>query len=131
MQKKFDNPGAVAMEMPFKIGDGLVALFPNCLLINQLFRDSLAVQNLSVDASDEHLFVIGAIEDADLSARGQIAYGAPQEVMIQFLPCWLFETVNFTTLRINPGHHMFDGAVFSRRVHRLKDQKNCIAAGSV
>jgi hypothetical protein len=30
-------------------------------------------------------------------------------------------------LRVNPGHHVRDRAVFSRGIHRLKDQQDSVA----
>ena len=32
---------------------------------------------------DQHLLVIGAVEDADASALGQIARGTPEEIVLQ------------------------------------------------
>jgi hypothetical protein len=33
----------------------------------------------------------------------------------------MFEAEHLAALRIDPGHHMLDGTVFSRRIHALKD----------
>ena len=43
----------------------------------------------------------------------------------------MLEAEHLAALRIDPGHHMLDGAVFSRRIHRLKDQQDGIAIGCV
>ena len=43
----------------------------------------------------------------------------------------MFEAEYLTALRINPGHHVLDGAIFSCRIHRLKDQQDSISVGCV
>ena len=43
----------------------------------------------------------------------------------------MFEAEHLAALRIDPGHHVPDGAVLSRRIHRLKDQQDGIAVGCV
>ena len=78
-------------------------------------------------ADDQHLFVIGSVEDADPPALGEIARGAPEKIVFQFGGAGMFETEHLATLGVDPGHHMPDGAVFSRRIHRLKDQQNGMA----
>jgi hypothetical protein len=39
----------------------------------------------------------------------------------------MFEAEYLAPLRVDPGHHMLGGTVFSRRIHRLKDQQDGIA----
>src|SRR5450631_4319926 len=43
----------------------------------------------------------------------------------------MFEAEYLAALRIDPGHHVLDSAIFSRRIHRLKDQQDGIAVGRV
>ena len=43
----------------------------------------------------------------------------------------MFEAEYLAALRIDPGHHVLDGAIFSGRVHRLKDQQDGMAVGCV
>ena len=82
-------------------------------------------------ADDQHLLVIGSVEDADLPAFRQIARGAPEKIVFQFGGAGMFEAEHLAALRVDPGHHVLDGAVFSRRIHRLKDQQDGIAVGCV
>ena len=82
-------------------------------------------------ANDQHFLVIGSVEDADPPAFRQIARGAPQKIMLQFRGAGMFEAEHLATLRVDAGHHMLDGAVFSRRIHRLKDQQDGMAVGCV
>ena len=85
-------------------------------------RDPFAAENLGMHAGDQHLLVIGSVEDADPPAFRQIARGAPQKIVLQFGRAGMLEAEHLTSLRVDPGHHVPDGAVFSRRIHRLEDQ---------
>ena len=78
---------------------------------------------------DQHLLVIGSIKDADPSPFRKIACGAPEKIVLQFGGAGMFETEDLTALRVDPGHHMPDGTVFSGGIHRLKDQQNRVAVG--
>jgi hypothetical protein len=68
-------------------------------------------------ANDQHLLVIGTIEDADPPAFGKAARRAPEKIMFQFFGARLFETENLAALRIDPGHDVPDGAVLAGGVH--------------
>ena len=43
----------------------------------------------------------------------------------------MLEAEDLAALRIDAGHHVPDGAVFSGRIHRLKDQQDGMAVGCV
>jgi hypothetical protein len=43
----------------------------------------------------------------------------------------MFEAEYLAALGIDPGHDVLDGAVFSRRIHGLKDQQDGITIGRV
>ena len=67
-------------------------------------------------ANDEHLLVIGTVEDPDPAARGQAAGRAPQKIVLQFLGAGLCEIENLAALGIDPvDTHMADGAIPCRR----------------
>jgi hypothetical protein len=55
----------------------------------------------------------------------------PEKIMFQLLGGRLFETENLTPLRIAPGHHVGDGAVFPCGVHPLKNRQYRILVGGV
>ena len=82
-------------------------------------------------ADDQHFLVVGSVEDADPPAFRQIARGAPEKIVLQFGGAGMFEAEYLAALRIDPGHDVPDGAVFSGRIHRLKDQQDGIAIGCV
>ena len=105
--------------------------FQMVLLVAQLFRKPLAAENLRMHANDQHLLVVGTIEDADPPAFGKPARRAPEKIMFQFLGARLFETENLAALRIDPGHDVPDGAVLAGSVHPLKNQQQRIAVGRI
>ena len=82
-------------------------------------------------AQDQHLLVIGAVEDADVAALRQVAGGAPEEIVLQLLGARMLVAEHLATLRIDAGHHVPDGAVLARRVHRLEDEQHGVAVGAV
>jgi hypothetical protein len=89
------------------------------------------VQELGVNADDQHLLVVGPVEDADPAALRQVARGAPEEVVLQLGGAGVLEAEHLAALRIDPGHDVPDGAVLPRRVHRLKDQQDRMAVRGV
>ena len=91
----------------------------------------LAAKNLRMDPNDEHLFIIGAIEDADPSAFRKATRGAPEKIMLQLFSARLFEAEYLAALRVYPGHDVPDGAILAGRIHPLKDQQQRIAVRCV
>jgi len=82
-------------------------------------------------ANDEHLLIVGTIEDADSPAFRQTAGCAPKKIVLQFLGTRLFETKDLAALRIDPGHDVPDGTVLAGSVHPLENQQQRIAVGRV
>ena len=82
-----------------------------------------------MDAGYQHLFIVRAVEYANPPALPEIACASPQKVVLQFSRAGMLEAEYLATLRINPRHHMLDGTIFSRRIHRLENQPNGIAIG--
>ena len=101
------------------------------LVVMRGVRDAFAAKNLGMHAHDQHFLVIGSVEDADPPAFRQIARGAPEKIVFQFGGAGMFEAEHLAALRVDPGHHVPDGAVFSRRIHRLEDQQDGMAVGRV
>lgn len=44
--------------------DGTIPMLPDRLLIDQLLRQPLTVENLRMDANDQYLLGVGSVEDA-------------------------------------------------------------------
>src|ERR1700691_5317394 len=71
----------------------------------------------------QHFLVIGAIEYADAAAGGQRLRRPPQKVGRELLRARLLEAMNVAALRIYSRHNVFNGAVLTRSVHPLEDNK--------
>lgn len=80
-------------------------------------------------AGDDHLFVIGAIEDADPATLGQAAGGAPEKIVVQLFRTRLLEAEDLAAFRVDAGHDVPDSPVFSAGIHALKDQQERITVG--
>ena len=87
--------------------DILEPLLPD-LVRNELRRYMFVLKQLGVDPHDEHLFVVGTVEDTDSSSFRQSNCGAPQEVVPQFLVGRLFKGKHLTALRIHPRHDVLN-----------------------
>src|ERR1700737_138517 len=109
--------------MPFKTPDIFEAFAPE-IFGEQRWGNFLALQHLRVHAHDEHLFVIRAVENADVSALGKIKRGSPEKVMLQLRFRRNLKGIDLTAPRIDPRHHMLDSTVLARRVHALENEQN-------
>ena len=127
VQEYLDDLRAVAMKVLLHIDDRVIPLVPNVLVVAQLLGESLAAEKFRVHSNDEHLLVIGTVEDADPAALGKAASGAPEEIMFKFLGAWLLEAENLATFRIDAGHDVTYGSVFSGSIHALEYQEQCLA----
>jgi len=123
--------GAVAVQVLLEVADRLESLRPDGLVVDEVIGQSVTVQDLWVHASDQHVFVVGAVEDADPSAFGQAAGGAPEEVVLELLGGGLLETEHLTALRVHPGHDVADRAVLAGGVHALEDDQQGAVVGCV
>ena len=131
VEVELHDAGSVDMEMFLQIHDRMIPIAPDRLFAVRRIRDAFAAKNLGMHSNDQHFLIIGSIEDADPPAFRQIAGGAPKKVVLQFGGTWMFETEDLAALRIDAGHHVPDGAIFSGRIHRLKDQQDGVAVGCV
>ena len=122
MQEKLQYHHAVSRQIFLEVVDVLVSLFPN-IFSNQFFWQALRFKQLFMYAHDQNLFVIRPVEKAKFAALWNRFMGSPQKFVIEFLLRRRLECRNAASLRIDPGHHMLDGAVFSGGVHRLEDQQ--------
>src|SRR5262249_40333612 len=75
---------------------------------------------------DEHVLVVGAVENADPAALRQAPHVAPQEVVVQLLGRGLFEAEYLAALGVHARHDVLDRPVLAGRVHRLEDNQHGI-----
>src|SRR5450631_3205351 len=99
--------------MPLQIRDRAIPVVPDRLLVEQGVRQAFAAEDLRMDTRDQHLLIVGSVKDTDPPALRQIAGRAPEKVVLQFGGAGMFEAEYLAALRIDPGHHVLDSAIFS------------------
>jgi LuxR family transcriptional regulator, maltose regulon positive regulatory protein len=77
-----------------------------------------------VHPDDQHLLVVGPVEDAEPAPAGQGALAPPEKVVVQLLGRGLLERPDLHPLRVDPVHHVLDRAVLARRVDALQHQQH-------
>src|SRR4051794_2088999 len=108
VQEQLHDARAGVVDERLEVVDVPVAAAPDRL------RDEL------VDARDQHVLVMGAIEDADVAMRGRGGVDAPQEVVGELLRGRLLERRDPHALRVDAGEDVLGGPVLAARVHRLE-----------
>ena len=76
-----------------------------------------------MDAHDKHIFIVGAIEDADIAIFGDRFVNAPEKVMREVFLRWLFEGRDVATLGVYSRHDVSNRAVLARGIERLQDDE--------
>ena len=76
-----------------------------------------------MDLHDKHFFVMAAVEDADLTALGQMLADPPQKIVIELVVAGFLEAVDLAARRIDAAHHRLDRPVLPGRVKRLEDHE--------
>src|ERR1700691_1824115 len=118
VQEEFENVGVVRDQPPLEVVDLPVALGPD------FFRNQI------VDAHDEHIFVMGAVENHHLAALGNLLFDPPQKIVREFLRRRLLETHDAAALRIHCADYMPHDAIFATRIWSLKtDQQRVLLFG--
>ena len=82
----------------------------------------------SIDARNQHVFVMRAVEYRDLAAGRRVRVDAPQIIVRQFLGARCLEGVHGAALRIKRREHVADGAVLAAAVDCLQDHQHTVAA---
>ena len=123
VQEELDDAEAVLGQVALPVVDRAVAPLPDVPLVRRLGQ-LLALEVLGVDADDEHLLVVGSVEDADLAARRQAARVAPEKVVVELLGRRDLEAVDRDALRVDAAHHVADRPVLAGRVERLEDDED-------
>jgi len=131
VEEEFDDARAVGVQVLLQVDNRTIAITPNPFVGMSRVRDVLGFKDFGVYAGDQHLLVVGSIEDADLSARREVPRSAPKEVVLQLGGAGVLEAEHLAALGIDPRHHVPDGAVLPCRVHRLKDQQHSVAVTGV
>ena len=70
VQEEFDDSRSVPMQVLFKMGDRPITIMPDAVARSSASWNALAAENFRMDSDDQHLFIIGAIKDANLATLG-------------------------------------------------------------
>ena len=79
-----------------------------------------------MDAHHEYLFIVRPVEDPDLTAPGQVAVRAPEEVVGELVGRGCLEGHDPYALGVQSGHDVADRAVLARGVQRLQNQQDAV-----
>src|ERR1039458_10296104 len=91
VEEYLDGPCTVSIEMALQIHDGAIASLPNIFLIAQLFRKSLAAENLRMHANNQHFLIVRTVENTNPPAFRKPERRTPQEIVFQFFGTRLLE----------------------------------------
>src|SRR5262249_40040646 len=80
-------------------------------------------EKFRMDTYDEGLFVVAAVENADVTAIWKALHAPPEIIVIQVLGGGRLEGKNLTALRVDTGHDVLDGAILAGGVHGLKNKE--------
>ena len=125
VEEQLDDPRAVVREVPLPVVDLAVPAGPDVLAGGPLGQP-LAGEELRVDADDQDLLVVAAVEDADHAPGGQPDRGPPQEVVVQLVDGGGLEAGHLHALRVDAAHHVADGAVLARGVDGLEHDQQAV-----
>ena len=127
VEEQLHEPIALVCQVVLPVVDLAEATPPDPAVL-QLRRQLLAGEDLRMDADDEDLLVIGAIEDADVAALGQPLLVTPEVVVVQVLARGHLEAADLDALRVDAAHDVADRPVLPRGIHRLEDHDDAVGA---
>src|SRR5262249_4525353 len=119
VQEELHDREAVLDEEALPVVDLAVPARPH-VAVSCRRRQLLALEDLRMDADDENLLVVRAVEDRDLPACREALRVTPEKVVVDLLRGRLAEAVDDDALGIDAAHHVTDRAVLATGVERLK-----------
>jgi hypothetical protein len=126
VQEELDDPEPVYGQVALPVVDRFVPLLPD-VISARVGRELLAEEEvLLVHADDEHLLVVGSVEDPDLPPIRQPFLVAAQEVLVELGRRRDLEALHPHALRVEAGHHVTDRPVLARGVERLQDDEDAV-----
>ncbi len=84
----------------------------------------LAGQQFGMHAKDQDLLAVGAIEDADASARWEVTGRTPKKIMFKLGGAGMLEAENLASLRVDARHDVPNGAVLPSLIHSLNNDED-------
>src|SRR6185295_7566515 len=100
MQEELEDDGPIAGQVALEVADVFETFVPDPWR-HDLRREFLCGEQLIVDTYDEHLLVVGAVEDPDAPALRQRAEASPQVVVVELLLRGLLERGHVAALRVD------------------------------
>src|ERR1700719_890583 len=91
----------------------------------------LRLRDKVMNANDEHVFILGAIENSDITNGRNRFVDAPEEIVGLFFGRGYLERGDMASLRINTGHLVANRAVFSGRIQPLQDDEESVRPLSI
>jgi hypothetical protein len=114
VEEEFENPGAAVMEHPLKVIDMLIAGPPD------RFGNDL------IHTYYQHIFIMGAVKDANQAAwRDRLVY-APEKVAGQLMFGGHFERFHAHPLGIDTLQNVANDAILATGVDSLKDKQQAL-----
>src|SRR6478736_378174 len=112
IEEDLDDPEAVAREVALPLVDRAVPVLPHMVLARR-GRELLGDEVLGVDAYDQHLLVMGSVEDPDPATCRQALLITAQVVLVELAGGRDFEALDPHALRVDAAHHVADRPVLS------------------
>jgi hypothetical protein len=131
VEEQLHDPRAVAVQVMLECIYVLVTSAPQFFAGGGPRRKILPGQDLGMDPHDENLFVVRAVEYPDAPAFGQCIRAPPEKVVLELERGRLLERGDLAALRIDPGHHVLDGAVLAGSIERLEDDEQRVPLSCV
>ena len=125
VEEDLHDPKAVPGEIPLPVVDRFVPAFPDVVLA-RLGRELLAHEVLGMHTDDQHLLVVGPVEDGDLAPRRQPFLVAAKEVLIELPRGWDLEALDPHTLGVDATHHMPNRPVLACGVECLEHHEDAV-----
>ena len=114
MQHDLDDPRSILGEAPFKIDDRSVAAL------------DLLGRGKGPHALNEHVLVVGAVENSDDAGAGHALLDAPEEIVGTFLGGRGLERGKQKAVGLHLCKHEIDDSALARRIHCLEHDEQPI-----
>ncbi len=111
VQEQLDDRRALVDEQLLELADVGVALAPH------------RRRRQLLDAHDQHVLVVAAVEHGDLAIGGRVPVDPPEVVVGELLLGRHAERGDPHARRVEPGEHLAEHAVLATGVHRLEDDE--------
>ena len=91
------------------------------------FREGVVAAPVpGVHLHHQEFFVVGPVEDTNLSSPWEFESSPPEKVMVDLTLIWYTKRGDPASLRVHPGHHVPDNPILPCGVHSLKDDQDRI-----